>query len=87
MQASGKYGGQVQQLAVQLLGSWANASVLNCGKIAVLRGGQALASIAEHASQAPVDRSIRADLIRTMALLARDCPLQCVSFAIQAECM
>lgn len=64
-----------QQVAVRLLGNWAEASVINCGKIATVQGGQALAHVAATAASAGHNRQLEYELVRTMALLARDCPL------------
>ena len=64
-----------QQVAVRLLGNWAEASVINCGKIATMRGGQALTQVAAAAASAAHNRQLEYELVRTMALLARDCPL------------
>ena len=64
-----------QQVAVRLLGNWAEASVVNCGKIATVQGGQALTQVAATAASAGHNRQLEYELVRTMALLARDCPL------------
>ena len=57
------------------MGNWAEASVINCGKIATMQGGQALTEIAGTAASAGHNRQLEYELVRTMALLARDCPL------------
>lgn len=54
----------VQLLAVQLLGLTAEASVLNCGKLAALGAGRILAALADAALERPGDRRLRWDLIR-----------------------
>lgn len=60
---------------MRFLGNWAEASVINCGKIATMQGGQALTQVAAAAGSAGHDRQLEYELVRTMALLARDCPL------------
>lgn len=57
------------------MGNWAEASVINCGKVATMQGGQALTDIAAAAASAGHNRQLEYELVRTMALLARDCPL------------
>ncbi len=64
-----------QQVAVRIMGNWAEASVINCGKIATMQGGQALTQVAAAAASAGHNRQLEYELVRTMALLARDCPL------------
>ncbi len=64
-----------QQVAVRIMGNWAEASVINCGKIATMQGGQALNQVAAAAASAGHNRQLEYELVRTMALLARDCPL------------
>ena len=64
-----------QQVAVRIMGNWAEASVINCGKIATMLGGQALTQVAAAAASAGHNRQLEYELVRTMALLARDCPL------------
>ena len=54
----------LQLLAVQLLGLTAEASVMNCGKLAALDAGSALAALADAALERPGDRQLRWDLIR-----------------------
>lgn len=66
----------IQQAAVRFLGNWAEASVMNCGKIASMHGGQALTRIAADAASAGHNRQLEYEIVRTMALLARDCPLR-----------
>lgn len=68
LQAEGKDGPQIMQLAVRLLGCWADASVVNCGKIAGMHGGPKLLHAAQIASDRP---ALQVELIRTMALLGR----------------
>ena len=74
-QAKGQSSHWVQQVAVRFLGNWAEASVINCGKIATMQGGQALTEVAAAAASAGHNRQLEYELVRTMALLARDCPL------------
>ena len=74
-QAKGQSSVWVQQVAVRFLGNWAEASVINCGKIATMQGGQALTQVAAAAASAGHNRQLEYELVRTMALLARDCPL------------
>lgn len=74
-QAKGQSSHWVQQVAVRFLGNWAEASVINCGKIATMQGGQALTEVAAAAASAGQNRQLEYELVRTMALLARDCPL------------
>lgn len=54
----------LQLLAVQLLGLTAEASVMNCGKLAALDAGSTLAALADAALERPGDRQLRWDLIR-----------------------
>lgn len=75
VQAKGQSSVWVQQVAVRFMGNWAEASVINCGKIATMQGGQALTEIAAAAASAGHNRQLEYELVRTMALLARDCPL------------
>lgn len=75
VQAKGESSVWVQQVAVRFMGNWAEASVINCGKIATMQGGQALTEIAAAAASAGHNRQLEYELVRTMALLARDCPL------------
>ena len=49
---------------------------MNCGKIASVHGGHALTQIAAAAASAGHNRQLEYELVRTMALLARDCPLR-----------
>lgn len=75
MQATDQASIPTQQVAVRFLGNWAEASVMNCGKIASMRGGQALTQVAAAAASAGHNRQLEYELVRAMALLARDCPL------------
>lgn len=54
----------VQLLAVQLLGLTAEASVMNCGKLAALGAGGSLLALANTALERPADRQLRWDLSR-----------------------
>ena len=76
LQATAQASVHIQQVAVRFLGNWAEASVMNCGKIASVHGGQALTQIAAAAASAGHNRQLEYELVRTMALLARDCPLR-----------
>ena len=77
MQAGGHAAsGQVQALAVAFLASWAEASVTNCGKIAALGGGRALARAAARAVREGPNRELADQLFRVFGVLARDCPLR-----------
>ena len=76
LQATDQASVHVQQVAVRFLGNWAEASVMNCGKIASMHGGQALTQIAAAAASAGHNRQLEYELVRSMALLARDCPLR-----------
>lgn len=64
MQAGDSSDRGVQLLAVQLLGLTAEASVMNCGKLAALGAGGSLAALANTALERPADRQLRWDLIR-----------------------
>jgi len=66
----------VQALAVSFLASWAEASVTNCGKIAALGGGRALARTAARAAREGPNRDLMEQLFRAFGVLARDCPLR-----------
>lgn len=52
---------------MQLLGLTAEASVMNCGKLAALDAGSTLAALADAALERPGDRQLRWDLIRWLA--------------------
>ena len=71
---------QTAAVALAFLGAWAEASIVNCGKIAALDGGRALARAAAAATARggrPSDSAqIYHPLIHVLAVLARDCPLR-----------
>jgi len=75
-QAGGQTGGGVRALAVAFLARWAEASVTNCGKIAALGGGRALARVAARAALEGPDRELTAQLAAVFGVLARDCPMR-----------
>ena len=50
--------------AVQLLGSWAEASVLNCGKLAAMQVGPALTQVAAASSSQPNSQHLQHHLCR-----------------------
>lgn len=54
----------LQLLAVQLLALTAEASIMNCGKLAALGAGPSLTGLATAALERPADRQLRWDLIR-----------------------
>jgi uncharacterized protein with ACT and thioredoxin-like domain len=59
---------------VACLGDYAESSVLNCGKIAAMGGGAALAQISA-AALAEGDRDrLKVALTRAMGVLVRNCP-------------
>ena len=75
-QAGGQTGGGVRALAVAFLARWAEASVTNCGKIAALGGGRALARVAARAALEGPDRELTAQLAAVFGVLARDCSMR-----------
>ncbi|KAK9829898.1 hypothetical protein WJX72_008538 [[Myrmecia] bisecta] len=74
--ASPKQGIRVQRLAVQFVRQWAESSVVNCGKIASMGGGQTLAKVAAAATSKTGQRELQYEVTRAMAVLAADCPLK-----------
>ena len=76
---SSKDGPRVQQLAVRFLAHWADCSIINCGKIAVMKGGPALAAALTEADARGLT-SMQHHLLHAMAILARDCPLRWGAF-------
>ncbi len=75
----------VQQMALTMLAAWAEASVVNCGKIATMGAGGALRRAAEATpSEGDAERKQLA-VLRVMTALAADCPLRCAEFS--CSCM
>lgn len=60
------------------LADFAEASLVNCGKIAAVSGGPALAEIASVAVHDRHRQVLEAQLTRLMSILAQDCPIRCV---------
>ena len=75
-QARGGAGERMQELALACLGNYAEASVVNCGKIAVVGGGPLLGRIARAAAAQGQRYGLEARLTRLMGVLARDCPIR-----------
>lgn len=78
-QAKGATGGRIQELAVAYLGDYAESSVINCGKIAAIGGGRALAEVAAAAALDGDDGGkdrLKFGLTRVMGILAHDCPIR-----------
>ena len=69
-------GPRVQELAVACLGDFAEASLVNCGKIAAVSGGPVLADIASVAVHDRHRHMLEAQLTRLMSILAQDCPIR-----------
>ena len=69
-------GPRVQELAVTCLGDFAEASLVNCGKIAAVSGGPVLADIASVAVHDRHRHQLEAQLTRLMSILAQDCPIR-----------
>ncbi|KAK9828200.1 hypothetical protein WJX74_002764 [Apatococcus lobatus] len=63
-------------IAVQLLGCWAEASVLNCGKLAAMQVGPALTQVAAASSGQPDSQHLQHQLCRTMGVLVQACSLK-----------
>ena len=77
-QGKGMSGPKVQELAVTCLADFAEASLVNCGKIAAVSGGPALAEIASVAVHDRHRQILEAQLTRLMSILAQDCPIRYV---------
>ena len=75
-QGKGMSGPRVQELAVACLGDFAEASLVNCGKIAAVSGGPVLADIASVAVHDRHRHQLEAQLTRLMSILAQDCPIR-----------
>ena len=73
-QAKGGSGPRIQELAVACLSDYAESSVVNCGKIAMVGGGPELGQIAQSAVQEGRRYTLETQLTRMMGILARDCP-------------
>lgn len=58
--------------AVRILGKWAEGSILNCGKIAAMKAGPALARAL--ASAGRNESMLCLNATHAMAILARDSP-------------
>ena len=84
-QANGAAGERIQELAVACLGQYAESSVVNCGKIAVVGGGPALGAVALGAARQGQRYGLEAQLTRVMGVLARDCPIRCVLLPAQPQ--
>ncbi|CAL8471570.1 g11112 [Coccomyxa elongata] len=76
VQAKGESGPKIQELAVACLSDYAESSVVNCGKIAVVGGGAELGQIAAAAVQEGRRHTLETQLTRIMGILARDCPIR-----------
>ncbi|CAK0785443.1 hypothetical protein CVIRNUC_008652 [Coccomyxa viridis] len=75
-QGKGMSGPRVQELAVTCLADFAEASLVNCGKIAAVLGGPVLADIASVAVHDRHRHQLEAQLTRLMSILAQDCPIR-----------
>ncbi len=65
---------KIQDLAVTCLADYAETSLVNCGKIAAVSGGPALAEIASAAVHDRHRATLKSQLTRLMSILAQDCP-------------
>lgn len=77
-QAKGASGPRIQELALACLSHYAESSVVNCGKIAVVGGGPALGQIAASVAQEGRRYALETQLTRVLGILARDCPIRFV---------
>ena len=75
-QGKGMSGPRVQELAVTCLADFAEASLVNCGKIAAVLGGPVLVDIASVAVHDRHRHQLEAQLTRLMSILAQDCPIR-----------
>eukprot|EP00884_Botryococcus_braunii_P010075 jgi/Botrbrau1/19069/Bobra.0876s0001.1 len=66
----------VREAALGILGAWAQASVMNCGKMATMGAGPALFRILQKTESEPSDVRLQLLLLKLMATLASDCPLR-----------
>ena len=76
MQGMGISGPKIQDLAVTCLADFAETSLVNCGKIAAVSGGPALAEIASAAVHDRHRSMLESQLTRLMSILAQDCPIR-----------
>ena len=76
MQGKGISGPKIQDLAVTCLADFAETSLVNCGKIAAVSGGPALAEIASAAVHDRHRSMLESQLTRLMSILAQDCPIR-----------
>ena len=76
MQGKGISGPKIQDLAVTCLADFAETSLVNCGKIAAVSGGPALAEIASAAVHDRHRSTLESQLTRLMSILAQDCPIR-----------
>ena len=86
-QGKGMSGPRVQELAVACLGDFAEASLVNCGKIAAVSGGPALADIASITVHDRNRHMLEAQLTRLMSILAQDCPVRWTLPDIRVSCV
>lgn len=75
-QGKGILGPKIQELAVTCLADFAEASLVNCGKIAAVSGGPVLAEIASVALNDRHRSMLESQLTRLMSILAQDCPIR-----------
>ena len=75
-QAKGESGPRIQELAIACLSDYAESSVVNCGKIAMVGGGPEIGQIASAAIQEGRRYTLETQLTRIMGILARDCPIR-----------
>jgi hypothetical protein len=76
---NGQDGSLVRRGAVHFLVRWAESSVVNCGKIAGMQGGPALARALTEAGTTEEDLALCASVTTAMSVLARDSPIRCLS--------
>jgi len=73
---NGQDGGLVRRAAVRFLVRWAESSVVNCGKIAGMQGGPALARALTEAGTSAEDLALARSVTTCMSVLARDSPVR-----------
>ena len=76
VQGLGISGPKIQDLAVTCLADFAETSLVNCGKIAAVSGGPALAEMASAAVHERHRSTLESQLTRLMSILAQDCPIR-----------
>ena len=76
VQGKGISGPKIQDLAITCLADYAETSLVNCGKIAAVSGGPALAEIASAAVHDRHRSMLESQLTRLMSILAQDCPIR-----------